>query len=125
MITIYGQDDCVFCQKAEALCNDEGYIHRSVDIDSDILDKIEYLMGFKPKTVPQIFVNEQYVGGYTQLKEWHDNRTQGNAMIDEGAPINDIIDEGAPSYSQRMQEDLEPLNPAPPVTKDDADRGSW
>ena len=39
-------------------------------------------------TVPQIFANEQYIGGYTQLKEWHDNRTQGNSMIDEGGPIN-------------------------------------
>ena len=45
-------------------------------------------MGYKPKTVPQIFVNEQYVGGYSQLKEWHTNRTQATAMIDEGGPIN-------------------------------------
>ena len=25
---------------------------------------------------------------YNELKEWHDNRTQGNSMIDEGGPIN-------------------------------------
>ena len=88
MITIYGRDDCAYCKQAAALCKNEGYIYRSTDITSDILDKIEYLMGFKPKTVPQIFANEQYIGGYTQLKEWHDNRTQGNSMIDEGGPIN-------------------------------------
>ena len=88
MITIYGRDDCVYCKQAKRLCDEEGYISRSVDISDDILNKIEYLMGFKPKTVPQIFVNEQYVGGYSQLKEWHTNRTQATAMIDEGGPIN-------------------------------------
>ena len=118
MITIYGRDDCVYCKRAKILCDEEGYISRSVDISDDILNKIEYLMGFKPKTVPQIFVNEQYVGGYTQLKEWHDNRVQGNAMIDEGAP----------TYSESMQDELEPIKrykAGPPVTKDDAERGSW
>ena len=92
MITIYGQDDCVYCKKAAKLCNEEGYIHRSVDINNDILDKIEYLMGFKPKTVPQIFVNEQYVGGFTQFREWHTNRSQENAMIDEGGPIDELFE---------------------------------
>ena len=47
-------------------------------------------MGFKPRTVPQIFVNDQYVGGFTDLKAWHD--------------------EGGSTYSKSMQDDLEPLS---------------
>ena len=74
MITIYGRDDCVFCKKAYELCKNERYIYRELPIDEHILEKIEYLMGFKPRTVPQIFVNEQYVGGFAQLKAWHEDR---------------------------------------------------
>ena len=88
MITIYGRDVCAYCIRAKTLAEKEGYVYRTVDINDDILDKIEYLMGFKPRTVPQIFVNEQYVGGYNQFRDWHINRSQSNAMIDEGGPIN-------------------------------------
>jgi len=47
-------------------------------------------MGFKPRTVPQIFINDQYLGGYTQLKDWH-------RKCD-------------PTYSESMQDDLEPIS---------------
>jgi len=100
MITIYGRDDCVFCKKAYELCKTERYIYRSLPISDDVLEKIEYLMGFKPRTVPQIFVNEQYLGGYAQLKDWHNNRQQASAMVDEGSP----------TYSESMQDDLEPIS---------------
>jgi glutaredoxin 3 len=100
MITIYTNNDCVFCKKAVQLCKDEHYIYRELPINEHILEKIEYLMGFKPRTVPQIFVNEQYLGGYTDLKAWHDDRQQADAMVDEGGP----------TYSESMQDDLEPIS---------------
>ena len=90
MITIYTNDDCVFCKKAVQLCKEESYIYRELPITTTILIRIEYLMGFKPRTVPQIFVNDQYVGGFTDLKAWHD--------------------EGGSTYSKSMQDDLEPLS---------------
>ena len=100
MITIYTNDDCVFCKKAIQFCKEEKYIYRSLPISDAILEKIEYLMGFKPRTVPQIFINDQYLGGYTDLKEWHADTQQAEAMIDEGGP----------TYSESMQDDLEPLS---------------
>ena len=103
MITIYGRDDCVFCKKAYELCKNERYIYRSLPISEDVLEKIEYLMGFKPRTVPQIFVNEQYVGGYTDLKAWHDDRQQRQQA-------DAMVDEGGPTYSESMQNDLEPIS---------------
>ena len=99
MITIYTSNDCVFCKKAVQLCKEESYIYRELPITTTVLIRIEYLLGFKPKTVPQIFVNEQYIGGYTKLKEWHDNKQQSEAMIDEGGP----------TYSELMQDDLETI----------------
>ena len=61
-------------EKAVQLCKTAGYIYRELPINDDVLERIEYLMGFKPRTVPQIFVNEQYVGGFDDLKAWHDKR---------------------------------------------------
>ena len=103
MITIYGRDDCVFCKKAYELCKSERYIYRSLPISDDVLEKIEYLMGFKPRTVPQIFVNEQYLGGYTDLKVWHNDREQRQQA-------DAMVDEGGPTYSESMQDDLEPIS---------------
>ena len=100
MITIYTNNDCVFCKKAVQLCKNERYVYRELPIDEHVLEKIEYLMGFQPRTVPQIFVNEQYLGGYDQLKGWHNDRQQASAMVDEGGP----------TYSESMQDDLEPIS---------------
>ena len=90
MITIYTSNDCVFCKKAVQFCKEESYVYRELPIDNNVLIRIEYLMGFKPRTVPQIFINDQYLGGYTQLKDWH-------RKCD-------------PTYSESMQDDLEPIS---------------
>jgi glutaredoxin len=103
MITIYTNDGCVFCEKAIQLCKTEKYIYRSLPISNDVLEKIEYLMGFKPRTVPQIFVNEQYLGGFTDLKVWHNDREQRQQA-------DAMVDEGGPTYSESMQNDLEPIS---------------
>jgi len=100
MITIYTNDDCVFCKKAVQLCKEESYIYRELPITTTVLIRIEYLMGFKPRTVPQIFVNDQYLGGFTDLKAWHVDTQQADAMVDEGGP----------TYSESMQDDLEPIS---------------
>jgi glutaredoxin 3 len=74
MITIYTNEGCVFCEKAAQLCKRAKYVYRELPINDDVLERIEYLMGFKPRTVPQIFVNEQYIGSFDDLKAWHEDR---------------------------------------------------
>ncbi len=81
MITIHTNEGCVFCKKAVQLCKTAGYIYRELPINDDVLERIEYLMGFKPRTVPQIFVNKQYVGGFNDLKAWHDKREAKESLV--------------------------------------------
>lgn len=73
LITIYGRSGCSYCTKAVALAKqlsekgtaDYEYIDiRSVGIDGEMLSKI---IGKPVKTVPQIKVDDNAIGGYSAL----------------------------------------------------------
>ncbi len=68
MITIYGTDNCVYCDRAKQLCISAGVEYRSLDITTVDKDWLKHKMGFMPRTVPQIFFDKDYVGGFTELK---------------------------------------------------------
>ena len=66
-VVIYGTDGCGFCEKAvdlaEELCLDYTYIDAS-------RDTIEFSRMFPgAKTVPQILLNGEWVGGYKDFEE--------------------------------------------------------
>jgi len=70
MITIYGTDNCVYCDRAKQLCDSAGVEYRAVDITTVDKDWIKFKLGFEPRTVPQIFFDKEYVGGFTELKDF-------------------------------------------------------
>ena len=66
-VEIYGMDGCGFCEKAvdlaEELCLDYTYIDANIAM-------IEFSRLFpSAKTVPQILVNGEWVGGYSDFEE--------------------------------------------------------
>lgn len=70
---MYSKLNCPFCIQAENLLNERG-----IDIDKRMIEDVENkreLLARVPaaKTVPQIFLDDVYIGGYTQLKEYFDN----------------------------------------------------
>ena len=79
MITIYGTDSCVYCDRAKQLCDSAGVEYRSVDITTVDKDWIKYQLGFTPKTVPQIFFDKEYLGGYTELRAFFQKK--GSELI--------------------------------------------
>jgi len=66
-VTIYGSDGCGFCEKAvdlaEELCLDYTYI----DANTAVQEFSRLFPG--AKTVPQILVDEEWVGGYSDFEE--------------------------------------------------------
>ena len=66
-VEIYGMDGCGFCEKAvdlaEELCLDYTYI----DANKAMIEFSRLFPG--AKTVPQILVNEEWVGGYSDFEE--------------------------------------------------------
>lgn len=67
MWIIYTQSSCIFCDMAKKLLESRGQEYTEIAIDKDNEAK-NYVKGFA-KTVPQIFLGEQLIGGYQELSE--------------------------------------------------------
>ena len=67
MYTVYGKKNCVWCEKAVALLRlkNRPYTYMELNRDYDI----EFLLVKNLTTVPQIWLDGEYVGGYTELEK--------------------------------------------------------
>jgi len=69
-IKMYTSNYCPYCMNAERLLKNKGFdIHEKVFVDRDpmILEKMIELTG--KRTVPQIFIEDHYIGGFDDLRE--------------------------------------------------------
>ena len=78
MIVIYGKDNCGYCTKAKALT--EKYLLKYEYKDVKDPDNMLELFSKNPdtKTVPQIFWDDKYIGGYNELTTEIENLGLGN-----------------------------------------------
>jgi len=68
-VTIYTGPICNFCSAAKHLLSKKKIRYEEIDIGNDVEKRDEMLKKSNgPKTVPQIFIGEKHVGGYTELK---------------------------------------------------------
>lgn len=67
--TIFGHDACGFCRRAKELLDEKGLPFRYVDIHKEGITKsaLSELIGKEVNTVPQIFKDKEYVGGFDDL----------------------------------------------------------
>jgi|TARA_B100001105_G_scaffold52097_1_gene39366 glutaredoxin len=69
-VEIYSKSNCVFCDKAKNYFNQNNipFTEHSVEIQ-EIFDS---LMERNPqaRTMPQIYIDDELIGGYTDLEEW-------------------------------------------------------
>ena len=68
-VEIYSKSNCVFCDKAKHYFTENNitYVEHNVEIP----EVFEALMNRNPnaRTMPQIFVDDELIGGYTDLME--------------------------------------------------------
>lgn len=71
-VKIIKKNPCPYCDRAKTLLDNKGVKYEVVDLT----DKPDELMAWKQKTgwstVPMIFINEELVGGYSDLKALED-----------------------------------------------------
>lgn len=68
--TVWSKYNCTFCDQAKALLKQKGYQVTENKI-GDGYTKEELLEAVPTaRAVPQIFINEDYVGGFTELKQY-------------------------------------------------------
>lgn len=69
MIIIYGKTQCPYCDMAKNLCEQKGFEYEYKQLGTDF-DRDEMLSTFPgARTFPQIILDGQKIGGYTELKE--------------------------------------------------------
>ena len=67
-VTIYTTTSCVFCLRAKEFLRSKGIPYEEVDVTGDDEARAELVdRSNGRRTVPQIFVGDVHVGGYTDL----------------------------------------------------------
>jgi ribonucleoside-diphosphate reductase alpha chain len=79
---IYGKQDCPFCQMAKEEMRIRGLVFDYVDL-KEVGKTAKEVTGRNVKTVPQIYVDGEYVGGYDELMVYFDNKQTQTQEDDE------------------------------------------
>jgi glutaredoxin len=73
-IEIYTKDKCTYCIQAKKLIESKGWSYTENYIDDStrdlLIEELTTRIGSTPRTVPQIFIDDQLIGGYTELVKW-------------------------------------------------------
>ncbi|WP_199611115.1 GrxA family glutaredoxin [Flocculibacter collagenilyticus] len=74
-VVIFGKEGCPYCVRAKQLAeqlsnNDNQHKYRYVDIHQEGLSKadLEKTIGRSVNTVPQIFIDEEHIGGCDEFE---------------------------------------------------------
>lgn len=71
-VVIYSTDSCPYCRQAERFLTDKGVAFKTVDVTNDdaMRVKLVELSGGR-RTVPQIFIAGEAIGGYSDMIALH------------------------------------------------------
>jgi glutaredoxin 3 len=68
-VTIYTTNFCPYCVQAKRLLGERTIVYDEIDVASDDDKRAEMMeRAGGLRTVPQIFIDDEHVGGYTELR---------------------------------------------------------
>lgn len=68
---VWSKDMCSFCDQAKALLRMKGYEYEERNISGDKWTREDLLEAVPTaRAVPQIFVDGNYIGGFTELRQY-------------------------------------------------------
>lgn len=71
MITLYTKDYCPYCAKAKTLLSSLGAHYEEIDITHTPDTLVELAKKTGMRTVPQIFVDDECLGGFSDIDALH------------------------------------------------------
>lgn len=81
-IKIYTKGGCPFCVKAKNLLNTNGISFSEINLEHQERSVIDALIAkTNYRKVPQIFINDEFIGGFTELQEKFDNGELDDQVI--------------------------------------------
>lgn len=66
-VEIYSSAHCPYCVMAKQLLDRKGVSYDEIRVDLDPSKREEMMKKSRQRTVPQIFINNESVGGYTDI----------------------------------------------------------
>ncbi len=80
MVTIYTGALCGYCDMAKRLLNAKGVTYEEIPVDMDVARRAEMEQRSGRRSVPQIFIGQQHIGGYDDL-----------AALDRSGKLNALL----------------------------------
>lgn len=68
-VVVYSKDNCPYCRLAKELLSKRHIPFQEIRVDLDTSKLEEMIRLSNRRTVPQIFINDQSIGGYDDLAE--------------------------------------------------------
>ncbi|WP_313041974.1 glutaredoxin 3 [Acinetobacter sp.] len=67
-VTIYSTTVCPYCIRAKQLLKRKGVAYKEINLSNEAPEvRVELMQRTNHRTVPQIFINDQFIGGFDQL----------------------------------------------------------
>ena len=67
-VTVYSTSVCPYCVRAKQLLERKGIEYKEVNLSQEAPEvRIELMQKTNHRTVPQIFIKDQFIGGFDQL----------------------------------------------------------
>ena len=67
--TIYGKPSCPYCERAKNLLHSIGLDYTYIDLSQE-LSKLEEFKQQGFRTVPIIYIDDKYIGGFNELQDY-------------------------------------------------------
>jgi glutaredoxin len=67
---VFGKSWCAYCNRAKELLDERKieYVYRDIEKEPGALEEMRRRAPITAKTVPQVFLDDSYVGGYDALR---------------------------------------------------------
>lgn len=69
-VLIYSTATCLYCIRAKQLLEAKGLVYTEIQVDQDDAAREKMMTLSGRRTVPQIFIDDQHIGGYDDLCEY-------------------------------------------------------
>lgn len=66
-VVLYTTPICPYCVRAKSLLQRKGVTYEEIDLSRNNELRLQIMQKTKQRTVPQIFINEQHIGGCDEL----------------------------------------------------------
>ena len=67
-VVVYSTSVCPYCVRAKQMLERKGVAYQEINLSNEAPEvRVELMQRTNHRTVPQIFINDQFIGGFDQL----------------------------------------------------------